>query len=113
MKREKMDKKAEAHEPPERFETTRHYISALLEEGTYTSKELSSIVKIPERDICDHLEHLQRSLSKGDRRLTVICASCKHCGFVFKKRDRLTKPGKCPSCRSIHIQPPVFHIEQF
>ena len=72
MRREKIDRKAEAHEPPERFETIRHYISALLEEGTYTSKELSGVIKIPERDVCDHLEHLQRSLSKGDRRLTVI-----------------------------------------
>jgi len=80
MTRVNKDRNAEAHEPPERFETIRHYIAALLEEGTYTSKELSSIVKIPERDICDHLEHLQRSLAKGGRRLTVISASCRHCG---------------------------------
>ena len=51
MRREKIDRKAEAHEPPERFETIRHYISALLEEGTYTSKELSGVIKIPERDV--------------------------------------------------------------
>jgi len=113
MKRERTEGRAETHEPPERYETIRHYIAALLEEGTYSAKELSSIVKIPERDICDHLEHLQRSLGKGGRRLAVISASCRHCGFVFRKRERLTKPGKCPSCRSIHIQPPVFHIEEF
>lgn len=98
-------------EPEERFETVRHYIAALLEEGTYSAKELSQVIRIPEKDVCDHLEHLQRTLGKGDRHLVVICASCRHCGFVFKKRDRLTKPGKCPSCRSIHIQAPAFHIE--
>ena len=113
MKNQKTDRRAETHEPPERYETIRHYILALLEEGAYTSKELSNIIKIPERDVCDHLEHLQRSLGKGGRRLAVISASCRHCGFVFRKRERLTKPGKCPSCRSIHIQPPVFHIEEF
>jgi len=107
-----MDKKAAAREPAERFETIRHYIAALLEEGTYTSKELSGIIKIPERDVCDHLEHLQRTLRKGGKQLAVISAACRHCGFIFKKRDRLTKPGKCPSCRSIHIQPPLFHIQQ-
>jgi predicted Zn-ribbon and HTH transcriptional regulator len=104
-------KTAHGDGPVERYETIRHYIAALLEEGTYTAKDLSNIIKIPERDICDHLEHLQRSLSKAGRCLTVISASCRNCGFVFRKRDRLTKPGKCPSCRSIHIQAPVFHIE--
>ena len=99
-------------EPEERYETIRHYIAALLEEGTYSAKELSKIIRIPEKDICDHLEHLQRTLSKSDRHLEIISASCRHCGFTFKNRARLTKPGKCPSCRSIHIQAPLFHIEK-
>lgn len=98
-------------EPVERYETIRQYIAALLEEGTYSAKEISQIIKIPEKDVCGHLEHLQRTLIRIDRRLEVISASCKHCGFIFKKRERLTKPGKCPTCRSIHIQAPLFHIE--
>ena len=109
---ERRKKAVQANDPAERYETVRHYMAALLEEGTYSAKELSQIVKIPEKDVCDHLEHLQRTLHKGDRRLEVVCASCRHCGFVFTKRDRLTKPGKCPSCRSIHIQAPLFHIER-
>lgn len=107
-----MTRKPEGLEAPvERYETIRHYIAALLEEGTCSAKDLSNIVRIPERDVCEHLEHLQRTLNKTDKHLEVISASCRHCGFVFKKRDRLTKPGKCPSCRSIHIQAPLFHIE--
>ena len=98
-------------EPVERYETIRQYIAALLEEGTYSAKEISQIIKTPEKDVCSHLEHLQRTLSRIDRHLQVISASCRHCGFVFKKRDRLTKPGKCPTCRSIHIQAPLFRIE--
>lgn len=105
-------KAGEFPEPVERYETVRHYIAALLEEGTYSAKELSQIIKIPERDVCDHLEHLQRTLHKSGRHLEVTSASCKHCGFVFKKRERLTKPGKCPTCRSVHIQTPLFHIEK-
>ena len=103
---------AQGSEPAERYETIRHYIAALLEEGTYSAKEISQMIKIPEKDVCDHLEHLQRTLGKTDKHLEVIPASCRHCGFVFKKRDRLTKPCKCPSCRSIHIQAPLFHIER-
>jgi predicted Zn-ribbon and HTH transcriptional regulator len=99
-------------EPEERYETIRHYIAALLEEGTYSAKELSNIIRIPEKDICGHLEHLQRSLSKSDRHLEIISAACSQCGFTFKNRTRLTKPGRCPSCRSIHIQAPLFHIER-
>ncbi len=112
MNKEKKSRRSESDAPAQRFETIRRYIAALLEEGTYSAKELSNIIRIPERDICDHLEHLHRTLGKGDRRLAVIPAACLHCGFVFKKRDRLTKPGKCPACRSIHIQAPVFHIEK-
>ncbi|MEN6615416.1 MAG: transcriptional regulator [Syntrophorhabdus sp.] len=97
-------------EPVERYETIRKYLAALLEEGSYTAKDLSGIIKIPEKDICDHLAHLQHSLEKTGRRLVVLSASCHHCGFVFKKRERLTKPGKCPTCRSIHIRSPIFHI---
>jgi len=103
-------RKGQNPEPAERYETIRHYIAALLEEGTYSAKDISQIIKIPEKDVADHLEHLQRTLSKTDKHLEVIPASCKACGFVFRKRDRLTKPSKCPSCRSIHIQAPHFHI---
>ncbi|MHB8109017.1 MAG: transcriptional regulator [Syntrophorhabdaceae bacterium] len=113
QERSKKKKVVREAEPVERYETLRHYIAALLEEGTYTAKELSGIIKIPEKDVCEHIEHLQHSLGKTDRRLVMISASCRHCDFVFKRRERLTKPGKCPSCRSIHIQPPLFHIERY
>jgi hypothetical protein len=108
--KERKRRVAQLQEPAERYETIRHYIAALLEEGTYSAKEISQIIRIPEKDVADHLEHLQRTLSKTDKHLEVIPASCKACGFVFKKRDRLTKPSKCPSCRSIHIQAPLFRI---
>jgi predicted Zn-ribbon and HTH transcriptional regulator len=39
-------------------------------------------------------------------------ARCQVCGFVFKKRDRLTSPGRCPSCRSSRIEEPLFTIQK-
>lgn len=104
-------KSVELEAPAERYETIRRYITALLEEGSYTAKELSNIIRIPERDVCDHLAHLRRTFGKGGKRLEVAPAGCANCGFVFKKRDRLTKPGKCPSCRSTRIEPPFFNIK--
>jgi hypothetical protein len=34
------------------------------------------------------------------------------CGFIFRKRDRLKKPGRCPVCHGEHIQDPLFSIIQ-
>ncbi len=101
----------EREAPVERFETIRHYIAALLEEGTYSAKDLSNIIRIPEREICDHLEHLQKTFGKSNKQLEITPAACGHCGFTFRKRGRLTKPGKCPTCRYIHIRPPLFRIK--
>jgi hypothetical protein len=40
----------------------------------------------------------------------VIPAACKKCNFVFRKRDRLKKPGRCPLCHGESIDDPLFHI---
>ncbi|MBA3060962.1 MAG: transcriptional regulator, partial [Nitrospirae bacterium] len=39
-------------------------------------------------------------------------AECAKCSFVFRKRERLKKPGKCPICRSEFIQEPLFLIKK-
>jgi transcriptional regulator len=96
--------------PMERYDTIRKYITALLEEHTMSAKEISGIVKISEREIYDHLEHVRKTLHKTGRSLHVEPAKCEKCGFVFHKRERLSKPGKCPLCHSQLVLPPLFHI---
>ena len=39
-------------------------------------------------------------------------AECLACGFAFRKRDRLTTPGRCPRCRAERIRPAEFWIER-
>jgi hypothetical protein len=39
-------------------------------------------------------------------------AVCKKCGFVFAKREKLKRPGKCPVCRGESIREPRFTIEE-
>ena len=96
--------------PVSRHDTIRKYITALLEEGTFSAKDLSQFARIPEKDVCDHLEHIRKTLNKNNRHLEIIPAQCEKCGFIYKKRDRFSKPGKCPLCHSSLIYPPRFHI---
>jgi predicted Zn-ribbon and HTH transcriptional regulator len=97
-------------EPSERHETVRQAIAAELEEGELTTAELSTLVGIREKDVVGHLEHLERSLPHAAKRLLVVAAECRACGFVFRKRERLSRPSSCPRCRADRIEPPRFRI---
>ncbi len=94
--------------PPERHDTLRHEIITLLEGETLSAREISAEVGIPEKEVYGHLEHIQTG--RGELRLVVTPAACRKCGFVFTKRERLKKPGKCPVCRSELIREPLFSI---
>jgi transcriptional regulator len=84
----------------------------MLEEYALTPREISHILRISERDVSDHLDHVRKTLHKAGRELIVTPSECEQCGFVFKKRERLSKPGKCPVCHSSLIKPPLFSIPQ-
>ncbi len=99
--------------PPARGATVRGALEAELatapEEG-FTARELSARVGISEKDVAGHLEHLEKSLRAGGAALEVLPAECLACGFVFRERKRLSRPGSCPECRSTRIDPPAFRI---
>ena len=91
--------------------TVRQSIIFVLKEQEVTAKEISQAVGIREKEVYDHLTHIHIARSqvlKG--KFTLIPSMCKGCGFVFKKRDRLTPPGKCFLCRSEAITPHRFTI---
>ena len=97
--------------PPERKGTVRQEIIALLEENSaVTAKDISAEVRIPEKEVYEHLEHIHKSLNKTGQQLHIKPAECLKCGFVFTKRDRLKTPGRCPICHEEHIQEPLFSI---
>lgn len=103
----------------EAVETVRQEITALLEGGQeggqgarpISAHEISALAGVPEKEVYGHLEHIRKSLNKSDRKLVVTPAVCKGCGFVFKKRGRLKKPGRCPVCRGESIGFPLFAIQ--
>ena len=105
------EKPKEAFIPLPMHDTTRQEIIAALQEGPCSAREVSAAVKIPEREVSGHLEHIRKSIASTGRRLVVMPAECKKCGFVFSKRDKLTRPGKCPVCKGESIREPHFSIE--
>ncbi|HEV8309651.1 MAG TPA: transcriptional regulator [Methylomirabilota bacterium] len=90
--------------------TVRSALRDALRTGSLTARELSARVGIPEKQVAGHLEHLDRSLRAAGERLHVEPACCLDCGFVFRKRDRLSRPSRCPVCRSEHLDGPRFAI---
>ena len=95
----------------ERTRTVREAIREELLRGTATARELSERVSIREKDVAEHLEHLEKSLRARGERLVVEPATCIACGYAFARRSRLTRPGSCPECGSTRIDPPAFRID--
>ena len=103
-------KSKEAFIPQEREDTIRHKIISLVEGQPLSAKAISADVRISEKEVYGHLEHIKKTLSKNGHNLVVAPSECNKCGFVFKKRDRLKKPGKCPVCSGESISAPLFSI---
>ena len=98
--------------PVERQETIRQKIISLLEGKALSVREISVEAGVSEKEVYGHLEHIQRTVNKMKHNLIVTPSSCKKCGFIFRKRERLTKPSKCPVCRNEVIQEPLFSIRK-
>jgi predicted Zn-ribbon and HTH transcriptional regulator len=93
--------------PAERYDTLRQEIVSLLSHESLSARELSEQVGIPEKEVLEHLEHIKIALHGG---LVVDPALCLRCGFLFRKRDRLKGPGRCPVCQGEHIEDPRFSV---
>lgn len=92
--------------PQKRFETVRQEIIRLLDGNKLPVSIISKEIRKSEREINDHLDQIAKSGI-----LAIIPSECADCGFVFKNRDRSKKPGKCPSCKSTHLSPPLFTVK--
>jgi predicted Zn-ribbon and HTH transcriptional regulator len=92
-------------------DTVRQALMTALQEGPCSARDLSAAAGIRERDVDGHLQHIKKSIAATGLRLLMTPAECKKCGFVFSKRDRLKRPGKCPVCKGESIREPLFSIE--
>jgi len=90
--------------------TVRQRMIALLEDEECDVRDISKALHISEKEVGEHLAHIRRSLSATRQKLEIRPAKCLACGFVFKDRQRFSRPGRCPRCRESRISMPRFYI---
>lgn len=96
--------------PPPHLATIRRQLESLLSGEPLSARAISVALGIPEKAVSGHLAHLRRTLQPTRCRLEIIPATCRKCGFIFAKRERLQRPGRCPVCREQSITDPLFAI---
>jgi predicted Zn-ribbon and HTH transcriptional regulator len=103
---------AASHEGPDvALGSVRQRMLERLRQGPATLRDLARELRLTEAVAADHLRHALRSLGPGEQ-VGGSPAECRACGFVFRKRERVRAPGRCPRCRSERIDPAVFRIER-
>jgi transcriptional regulator len=90
--------------------TLRRTLIRLLTEQELDARELSRELGLTEKEVYEHLAHVQQSVAAAGGRFLLTPSRCLLCGFVFEHRRRLTRPGRCPHCRRSKLQPPSFRI---
>jgi len=88
--------------------TLRKEIAAAIERDSLDLREISKLFSLREKEVLDHLQHIARSAHP--KRLSMEPSQCRRCGFIFKKRERLNTPSRCPICKSESITPPRYQI---
>ncbi|MFO7800734.1 MAG: transcriptional regulator [Desulfovermiculus sp.] len=73
-------------------------------------RELSIMLGISEKDIPEHVQHIAKTLRSQGKRLSIVPAECRTCGYAFEKRKKPGQPSRCPHCKSERIEPPLFGI---
>jgi predicted Zn-ribbon and HTH transcriptional regulator len=76
-----------------------------------TASSLARELGLKRGDIEEDLRHMIRSARAAGHEVVVEPARCRSCGFTFSE-DKLTKPGKCPSCRGTRMYEPLLRVEK-
>jgi len=92
------------------MKTIRQQLIDALMVREMTAMDLSREVGIREKEVHEHLPHIARSVAPQGKSLVVTSPRCLKCGFVFERRKRFTRPGRCPKCRETYIQGPSYAI---
>ena len=73
-------------------------------------REIARLVDESPSRVTDDLQHLFRSLKHTEYTAVIEPARCRACGFEFSS-EKLTKPSKCPECRSTWVLEPKIGIK--
>lgn len=92
--------------------TPRQRIADLLTLAPMTTQQIAAVVKMSERQVEDHLGHIMKTVARErTRRFVLHPSECKACDFVFRDRRRITRPSRCPQCRSELLTDPRYSLE--
>jgi len=92
--------------------TRRQEIVDRLRSEEWVFDDLRHELAIKVSTLEDDLGHIQRSVRSNGERLRVRPAVCADCGFQLSS-TALHPPGRCPNCRSGHLDGPWFRIARF
>lgn len=90
--------------------TVRQRIAELLRSSELTAQQISKQASVAERDVAEHLRHLEHSLSHSGERLRVAAPQCVKCEFAFDHREKHGRPSRCPRCKSERVSKPRFSV---
>jgi predicted Zn-ribbon and HTH transcriptional regulator len=90
--------------------TVRQRIAELLRSSELTAQEISKQAAVAERDVAEHLRHLEHSLSHSGERLITSPPRCLKCDFAFDHREKHGRPSRCPRCKSERVSKPRFSV---
>jgi predicted Zn-ribbon and HTH transcriptional regulator len=88
--------------------TFRQQIVDLLSAHPASISELARTLEAKFADVAFALEHIEKSIKP--RKIKIIPAGCRQCGFVFRERKKFTPPSRCPECKSEWLTEAVFSI---
>ena len=89
--------------------TVRKDLLALLSTQPRSVSSLARELGFRRGDVEEDLRHALRSARAAGHRVTVVPARCRSCDFTFDE-NKLSKPGKCPSCRGTRLYEPQIFI---
>ena len=89
--------------------TLRKELVALLSSQPRSVSSLARELGLRRGDMEEDLRHALRSARAAGHHVTVVPARCRSCGFTFDEQ-KLSKPGKCPSCRGTRLYEPQIFI---
>ncbi len=93
-------------------DTIRQQIISCLQQGPMNAIDISQDIGIMEKEVYGHLEHIVRTLNARGDEWVLHPSMCLKCGFIFEKRTRFKRPGRCPECRGTRITRPSYEIRK-
>ncbi len=96
---------------PHTKKTIRQAMMEILGKGPIDARGLSKRLRISEKEISAHMQHIEKTLRHTRMRLVIMPAECIACGYRFEARKKFTKPGRCPVCKKERIAPALYYME--